>query len=104
FPEDVRQLVERDVDFEDVVTGVFSGFTLAALRVVPLLPGNRIARVPVPFADAAALLVPVDEPRDVDLRNGDGDEVSPLPADHLPLRDVATQVLADLPPNDVSES
>src|SRR5207237_4404899 len=97
--EDVRQLVEGEIDFQRVLS--------LALPRLPLpvaldrawsehRPGLAIS-----LADAPLVLVPVPEVRDVDGRHGDGDQILPLLPDHLPLLDVLAKVLLDAPADDL---
>jgi hypothetical protein len=67
-------------------------------------PGWSPARPAFPLADAAGPLLPVAEMGDVDGRDRDADELAARAADHLAVRDVLAQVLADFPPQDVLES
>src|SRR6185436_6180957 len=72
-----------------------------ALRFLALGAAHGIPGLAFTFADPAALFLSVDEVRNVDLRHRNRDELASFPADHFPLRDVATQVLTDLAANDV---
>jgi hypothetical protein len=103
FAQDVRELVERHVHFERVVAGVLPGLTRAVVAFA-FLPADGIAHVALALTDAAALLVTVDEAGDVDLRDGDADELLALPPDQLPLRDISPEVLSDLAPDDGAET
>src|SRR5579883_177997 len=102
--EDGRELVERHVDLEDVLAGSRAGLVALAGVLTVLIAADGIAGVAVSLSGAAALPVSEREVRDVDLRNGDRDEVLALAADELPLRDVLSQVLADLAAHDRSET
>ena len=64
---------------------------------------DRRADVARPLADSAAVLGPVAELGDLDLRQGDRDELAPGLADHLPVGDVFAQIGLDLAPNDLLE-
>ena len=81
--EDLRQLLHRHVDLEQVLARPIAGLALARLRLA--LP-ERIARVAVALADAARLLVAEAEVRNVDLRQGNRDDFLALLAEHLALR------------------
>src|SRR5262249_45728410 len=102
FAEDGRQLVEGDVDLEDVIARFAACLSLARLLLVAA--ADRIAWVAVALTDAAALLVPEAEAWDVDLGDGDRDEVLAFAADQLALRDVFTEILANSPSDDLTES
>ncbi len=67
--QDIGQLVERDVHFEHVIAGVFAGLAGAVLLVLAGLAADRVASVSFTLTDAALLLVPEGEARDVDLRD-----------------------------------
>jgi hypothetical protein len=95
--EDLGQLVERHVDLEDVLPGV-----LARLAFAPS-PSGDLARLPLALTDAHPLTGAVGEPGQLDLRQGDAHDVLPLAADHLAVRDVASQVLPDPAPDDLPE-
>ena len=58
---------------------------------------------PGPLADPAAVLGPVAELGDLDLRQRDRDELAPGLADHLAVGDVFPQVGLDLAPDDLLE-
>src|SRR5436305_1560446 len=62
-------------------------------------PGLAVA-----LTHAALVLVTVPEVRDVDARDGDGDEVLPLLPDHLPLLDVLAEIALDAPADDLPEA
>ena len=46
----------------------------------------------------------VPEAGNINLRQGDADQPLTLPANHLPLRHIFTQVLFDLPPHNLAET
>ena len=64
---------------------------------------DRGADVAGALADPAAVLGPVAELGDLDLRQGDRHELPAGLADHLAVRDVLTQVGFDLAPDDLLE-
>ncbi len=88
--EDRGQLVEGDVDLEDVLAGAFAGLLAALpLAFAFLAPAPYgVAGIALALTGAALVLVTEAEAGDVDLRDGDGDELLPLLADQLPLRNV----------------
>ena len=72
--------------------------------LLAVVAAHRIADVAVALTDAALLLVAEAKARDVDLRNGDRDEVLALSSDQLALRDVLAEVLPDLAADDVPKA
>ena len=99
--EDLRQLVEGQLDLEDVVPGGLAGAAGRRRRLARA--ADRGADVARPLPDAAAALGPVAELGDVDLRQGDRDQLAPGLADHLAVRDVLPQVGLDLAADDLLE-
>src|SRR5262249_44269293 len=87
------------LDLEDVAARLVArpGVALALRR------GQRVADVAVALAGAAGALLAVAELRDLDLRQGDANEVLPLFADHLAAADVLRQVALDLAADDLLE-
>ena len=64
---------------------------------------DRRADVAGPLPHAAAVLGPVAELGDLDLRQGDRDELAARLADHLAVGDVLAQVRLDLAADDLLE-
>src|SRR5262249_53453795 len=95
--EDLRELLERDLDLEDVLA------RLLAAAVAPLSLVDGVPDVAVPLPHAFLLVRSVAEVRDLDLGERDADEVLPLPADHLAAVDVLPEILLDLPADDLLE-
>src|SRR6185312_15728360 len=62
------------------------------------------AQVAFPLPDAARPLVAVAEVGDLDVGDGDADVFASLPADHLAVRNVLPQILADLAADDLLEA
>jgi hypothetical protein len=62
-----------------------------------------VPTVAFPLAGASGALLAVAELRDVDLRQGDADEVLALLADHLAAADVLAQVTFHLTADDFAE-
>ena len=83
-PRICGQLLHRQIDFEDVPARLIAGAAVA----VALRRGRAAGRLALALADAAGALLAVAELRDVDLRQGDADEVLALLADHLAAADV----------------
>src|SRR5690606_25035887 len=105
LPEDLGQLVEADVDLEEVMAGGVAGLALA-IALCRTVAGRSEdgADLALALAHAALLLWPVAEAGDFDGRHGNGDEVLPPLADHLPFLDEPAQVLLDAPPDDRLEA
>ena len=99
-PEDRGQLVHGQLDLEDVLPGCIAG---ARARLAVARAADRRADVARALAHSAAVLGPVAELGDLDLRQGDRDELAPGLADQLAVRDVLTQVGLDLAPDDLLE-
>src|SRR5580704_3765667 len=99
---DLRQLLQRQLDLQGVLARLVAG--LAAAVGVGIALAQAVADVALPLPDAAPILAAEAEPGDVDLRQGDGDQVLALAADQLALRDVLAQVLLDLAAHDVAEA
>ena len=91
-----------DIDFQDMLARIAPGLPLAAFAV-GVTGGDRLADFAVPLTDAAAAVLAIAEVRHIELRQGDADEVVPLTADHLAVRDVFSQVVSYLPANDLFE-
>src|SRR5262245_59591545 len=82
--------------------GLITSLPLAIAVILPF--ANRAADVPFSLADTAGTLVTVPEVWDFDIGDGDADVFSPLPADHLAVRNVLPQILADLPADNLLEA
>ena len=74
----------------------------AAVALARLADG--IADVAVPLADAPGAVLAEPEPRHVELRHGNADEIATLAADHLAVGDVLPQILANPPADDLLEA
>ena len=72
------------------------------LRLAAL--ADRLALFAVALPDAAGAVLAVAEVRHVELRHGNADEIATLAADHLAVRDVLPQVLADPAADDLPEA
>ena len=99
-PRICGQVVHGELDFEDVVAGGLAG---AGAGLAVAGAADRRTDVAGTLADPAAVLGPVAELGDLDLRQGDGDELAPGLADHLAVRDVFPQVGLDLAADDLLE-
>src|SRR5262249_44458234 len=96
--EDLGHLLHRQVDFQDVSARLVAGAGRVSFR-----RRERIAGPALSLADAAGALLAVAELRDVDLRQGDADEVLALLADHLAAADVLLQVALHLAADELLE-
>ena len=97
-----RELLHREIDFEDVRARRVAG--LAGAVFVNVARSERCARLAFTLADAARVPASEAEGRHFDLRDRNADKILPLLTDQLSLRDVFLQVLLDLPPDDLPES
>src|SRR5262249_43219165 len=96
--EDLGHLLHGQLDLEDVPARLVAGAAVALRR------GQRVARLALALADAAGALLAVAELRQLDLRQGDADQILPLAADHPPAADVLAQVRLHLAPDDLPEA
>src|SRR5262249_12495712 len=102
LPEHLRQLIERDLDFADVLARLGAGFAGAITIVLPA--ADRAAPGSLSLTDAAGTPLPVAGVGGFNVGNGDADVLAPLAADHLPLGDVLSQIVAHLPAHDLLEA
>ena len=101
--EDLRQLVERDVDLEGVLARALAG--LACPSPGCTVPGDeRLPGSPSPWPTPPCCLSPYLKCGMSICGRGMRDDVLALLADHLALRDVLAQVLLDLPADDLLEA
>src|SRR5262249_43231994 len=100
FAEDGGQFLHCQFDFEDVAAGLVAGAALA----VALRRAQRRAGVALAHAHPAGTLLAVAELRDVDLWQGNADQVLALLADHLAAADVLAQVRLNLAAHDLAEA
>ena len=100
--EDVGELLERDVHLEDVLPLALAGLSRCPGCPSPGESGSPGS--PSPWPTPPCELLAEAEVRDVDGRDGDGDEVLPLLADHLSLLDVLLEVALDAAADDVAEA
>ncbi len=101
--EDGGQFFERHFDFENVRAGIAACFSFA----VPFLSaaaGDRLADFAVSLPDAAGAVLAIAEMRHIELRQRNADQIAPFTADHLAVRNVFTQVLANFPPHNLAEA
>ena len=101
--EDLREVVEGDLDLERVLALLLARLALA-VGVTLLAAVEGVALVALALTDAARLLVAEAKLGDVDLRHGDRHGVFALPAEQLAVRDVFAQVLPYAPLDDVAEA
>src|SRR5262249_513982 len=97
---DLGQLVHGQLDLEDVMAGRVAG---AAAGLAVTGAADRRAHVAGTLADPAAVLGPVAELGDLDLRQRDRHVLAAGLADHLAVRDVFPQVGLDLASDDLLE-
>ena len=100
FAQDLGEVVHRQLDLEDVMARRFAG---PLARVAVAGAADRRAHITRSLSHAAPVLGPVAELGQLDLRQGDGDVLSPRLADHLAVRDVLAQVRLDLAADDLLE-
>src|SRR5436190_823893 len=82
--------------------GRISGFAVAVF--IHVARGQRSSRLAFTLADTAGIAAAEAEVRQLDLRDRNADEILPLLADQLSLRNVSLQVLLDLAADDLPES
>src|SRR6266545_379215 len=97
--QNLREFLQRQFHFEDVAARLIAGAALVALRC-----RQGVARLALALADAAGAFLTVAELRQVDLRQGDADEILALLADQLAAADVFSQVCLHLAPDDLPEA
>ena len=101
--EDLRELVERQLHLEGVLSRVLAGLALA-ITLLALALTDAVPRLALPLPDTALLLVGEPEARDVDVGDGDRHDVVPLLAHELALGDVFLEVLPDFPAHDIAKA
>ncbi len=84
-----------------MLAGLVSGLAGPAVAGIP---AQGVARLAVALAGPALAVVPELEPGQVDLRQGDADQVLALAPDHLSLGDVFAQILLDLALDDLAKA
>jgi len=100
--EDCGKFFERHVDFQDVATGIAARLTFAVALLTAA--GNGLADFAVPLPYSAGIVLAVTEMRHIELRQRNADQIAPFAADHLAMRNVLTQVLANLSAHNVAEA
>src|SRR5262249_30701568 len=98
--EDLGEFFHAQLDFEDVAAGLVAGAGLA----LALRRGQRLADLALALAGAAGAFLAVAELRQVDLRQGNADQVLALLADQLAAADVLAQAGLHLAANDLAEA
>ena len=101
FAQDGGQVVHGQLDLEDVMPGCITrpGAAIAVARAA-----DRRTDVARALAHSAAVLGPVAKLGDLDLRQGDRNELAPGLADQLAMRNVLTQIRLDLAAHDLLEA
>src|SRR5262249_10705732 len=98
--EDASQLFQSQLDFEDVPAWLVARAGVA----VALRRTQWLADIAIALSGAAGTLLTVTKLRNVDLRQGDADEVLALLADHLAAADVLAEVAFHLAADDLAEA
>ena len=101
FAQDGGQVVHGQLDLEDVMPGCIAG---SGAAVTVARAADRRADVARALAHSAAVLGPVAKFGDLDLRQGDRNELAPGLTDQLAMRNVLTQVRLDLAAHDLFEA
>src|SRR3954467_14793028 len=97
------QLFERDINFHQVAaTRVATRRPLPVLGIASL--GNWLALFPVPLPHTPCPVVAETEMRHIERRHRNTYEIAALPADHLAVRDVLAQILADPAADNLSKA
>src|SRR5262249_23147024 len=98
--EDGSHLLHRQLHFEDMPARL-----IARPRTrLPLSRPQRLPRLSRPLPHSSGALIPIAELRDLDLRQGNGDQVLPLLADHLAPADVLRQIALHLAADKLAEA
>src|SRR5215212_5333620 len=101
--QDRRQLFERNIDFHQMaVARIAAGGALPVLRIAAF--GDGLALFAIALPDAPCPVVAKSEMRNIELRHRDTDQIATLPADHLAVRDVLAQILADSAADNLSKA
>src|SRR5262249_52405113 len=100
FTEDFRQLLQRQLDFEDVAARLVA----CTAFIVALGRAERLADLAVTLSGAGGAFAAIAELRNLDLRQGDADQVASLFADHLATGDVLAQVALHLAADELAEA
>jgi hypothetical protein len=85
-----------------VLARILPGFAFPVL--VTLFTADGIADVPLPLSDATLLPIAETEARDVDLGNGNRDEILAFSSDELAVGDVFAKVLPNLTADDIPKA
>src|SRR4051794_8230294 len=75
---------------------------LSVLGIAPL--GNRLAFFPITLPNAPCPVVAEPKMRNIERRHGNADQIATLPADHLAVRNILPQILADPAAHNLSKA
>ena len=75
---------------------------LTVFWIAPL--GDRLPLFAIALPDAPCPVVAESKMRDIERRHRNANEIPTLPADHLAVRDVLPQILADPPADNLSKA
>src|SRR5262245_34800846 len=81
---------------------IAAGRSLTVLWIAAFGDWLTFLAVPLPYATSA--IVAETDMRHIELPHGDADEILPLASDHLAVRHVLSQVLANPAANDLSKA
>jgi hypothetical protein len=101
--EDRGEFFERNIDFKQVATArIAARRTVAVIRIAA--SGNWLTLFAVALPHPTGSVVAKAKMGHVELRNRDADQISTAAADHLAMRHVFAQVLADPAANDLAKA
>src|SRR6478672_7147740 len=101
--ENRGQLLQRDIDLQQVpATRIAPRRSLTVFRIAAL--GYWLAFLAVSLPNAPCPVVAKSEMWDIQRRHRDADQITTLPADHLAVRNVLPQILADPAADNLSKA